>query len=90
MPVIFVARSSKLGKWASDVGLSKHVYKVGVAEAGELKAVVAAGWAGETDWNIVKKDAIEGLSEAEVIERLAGKQKMVDPNLYPKIGRAHV
>src|SRR5271156_1740406 len=85
MPVIFVARSSKLGKWASDVGLSKHVYKVGVAEAAELKAVVAAGWAGETDWTVVKKEALEGLSEADTIGRLAGKQKMIDPNLYPRL-----
>ena len=85
MSVIFVARSSKLGKWASDVGLSKHVYKVGVVEPSELKAVVAAGWAGETDWTVVKKETIEGLSEEEVIGRLAGKQKMIDPNLYPRL-----
>ncbi len=85
MPVIFVARSSKLGKWASDVGLSKHVYKVGVAEASELKSVVAAGWAGETDWTVVKKETVEGLSEEDAIARLAAKQKMIDPNLYPKL-----
>lgn len=85
MSVIFVARSSKLGKWASDVGLSKHVYKVGVAEPSELKAIVAAGWAGETDWTVVKKETVEGLTEADVIGRLAGKQKMIDPNLYPRL-----
>ncbi len=85
MSVIFVARSSKLGKWASDVGLSKHVYKVGVAEPAELKAIVAAGWAGETDWTVVKKETVEGLTEADVIGRLAGKQKMIDPNLYPRL-----
>jgi len=85
MPVIFVARSSKLGKWASDVGLSKHVYKVGVAEASELKAMVAAGWAGETDWTVVKKETVEGITEEDAIARLAAKQKMIDPNLYPRL-----
>ncbi|HUN47176.1 MAG TPA: hypothetical protein VMU85_11665 [Stellaceae bacterium] len=85
MPVIFVARSSKLGKWASDVGLSKHVYKVGVAEASELKAVVASGWAGEADWAVVKKETVEAITEEDAIARLAAKQKMIDPNLYPRL-----
>jgi len=85
MPLIFVARSSKLGKWASDVGLSKHVYKVGVAEAADLKAMVAAGWAGETDWAVVRKEAADGISEEDAIARLAAKLKMIDPNLYPKL-----
>ena len=28
MGVIFVARSAKFGKWASDVGLSKNVFEM--------------------------------------------------------------
>ena len=54
MPIFYVARSAKLGRWASDVGLGKNIYKVGVAE-GDPKALAAAGWAGETDWTIVRK-----------------------------------
>jgi hypothetical protein len=84
MPSIYVARSVKLGKWASDVGLGKHVYKVGVAD-GDPKALAATGWAGETDWAIVKSEPIEGLSEDGVVDRLAVKERMVDPNLYPKL-----
>jgi hypothetical protein len=84
MPSIYVARSVKLGKWASDVGLGKHVYKVGVAD-GDLKALAATGWAGETDWAIVKSEAIEGLDEDGVVDRLAVKERMVDPNFYPKL-----
>ena len=83
-PVLFVARSAKLSRWASDVGQGKHVYKVGVAD-GDPKALAAAGWAGETDWKIVKSREVEGLSEEEAIERLAKKERMLDPNLYPKL-----
>lgn len=84
MSVIFVARSARLGRWASDVGLGKHVYKVGVAET-DPKPLAAAGWAGETDWTIVRRRPLEDLGEDEVIARLAQKEKMIDPNLYPKL-----
>ncbi len=84
MPTIYVARSSKLSKWASDVGLSKHVFKLGCTEE-DPKALVAAGWAGETDWQLVKKQPVEGLTEAEVVERVARKEKLIDPNIYPRI-----
>ena len=84
MPVLFVARSVKLSRWASDVGQGKHVYKVGVADS-DPKALVAAGWAGETDWKLVKSRDVEGFGEEEAIERLAKKERMLDPNLYPKL-----
>ena len=84
MATLFVARSVRLGKWASDVGLSKHVYKVGVTDQ-PVKAVVEAGWAGETDWSLVKAEAVDDLDEAQAVERLAKKERMVDPNLYPRI-----
>ena len=66
MVSIYVARSPKLGRWASDVGLGRHVYKVGVTE-GDPKAIVAQGWAGETDWTIVRKREVEELSEGETL-----------------------
>jgi hypothetical protein len=84
MAMIYVARSAALGKWASDVGLSKHVYKVGITDE-PVKAVVEAGWAGETDWALVMAEELDGLDEAQVIERLAKKEKMVDPNFYPRL-----
>jgi hypothetical protein len=83
MGILYVARSVKLGRWASDVGLGKNVYKIGVAD-GDPKAL-AAGWAGETDWAIVRKMAVEGLSEEEALDRLGRKDKMIDPKLYPKL-----
>ena len=84
MAILYVARSAKLSRWASDVGLGKNVYKLGVSE-GDPKAVAATGWAGETDWTIVRKTTIEGLGEQDAIDRLARKEKMIDPNLYPKL-----
>jgi len=84
MPVLFVARSVKLSRWASDVGQGKHVYKIGVSD-GDPKALAAAGWAGESDWKIVKSREVEALEEEEAIERLAKKERMLDPNLYPKL-----
>lgn len=84
MPNLYVARSVRMGKWASDVGLGKHVYKLGVAD-GDPKQLAAAGWAGESDWSIVKAEPVDDLTEEEAVDRLAGKERMIDPNLYPKL-----
>ena len=84
MATIYVARSSRLSKWASDVGLSKHVFKLGCTDE-DPKALVAAGWAGETDWQLVKKQAADALTEAEAAERVARKEKLIDPNVYPRL-----
>ncbi len=84
MSEIYVARSPKLGKWASDVGLGKNVFKVGVADD-DPKPLIEAGWAGETDWALIKKQAVDGITEEAVIERLARKGKMIDPTYYPKL-----
>jgi hypothetical protein len=84
MSVIYVARSVKLSHWASDVGLGKHVYKVGVCDD-DPKTHATAGWAGETDWTVVKKEEIEGIDEAAAIDRLVAREKMIEPRLYPKL-----
>lgn len=83
MAVLFVARSARLARWASDVGFGKHVYKIGVCE--DPKDLASAGWAGETDWKIVRRDEVEGLSEDAAVERLARREKAIDPKLYPKL-----
>jgi|SRR5579884_861700 len=84
MPVLFVARSAKLARWASDVGFGKHVYKVGLSDE-DPNALAAAGWAGEDDWKVVRSESVEGLSEEEVLDKLARKEKTIDPRLYPKL-----
>ena len=84
MGFLYVARSAKLARWASDVGLGRYVYKVGVSEA-DPKTLAAEGWAGESDWTIVRKRAIEEPDEQEALARLARREKMIDPRLYPKL-----
>src|SRR5260370_40651963 len=81
---IFVAGSAKFGKWASDVGLSKNVFKVGYAEE-DPKAMIEKGWGGETDWTLVRKRDADRLSEEDSVARLARQEKMVDPAYYPRL-----
>jgi hypothetical protein len=84
MGFLYVARSVKLGRWASDVGLGKHIYKVGLADS-DPRALAAVGWAGETDWTVVRKREVEDADEETVLARLARTERMVDPQLYPKL-----
>jgi hypothetical protein len=88
MTAVYVATSKNLAGWAADVGLTKHVYKLGVAEGAAddaIKTLNDDGFAGESDWRLLKAQEVDGLEEADAIERLAKKEKMVDPNYYPKI-----
>jgi hypothetical protein len=85
MAVIYVARSAALSKWASDVGLSKNIFKVGVAEEPVKDLIAAEGWAGVTDWTLVKKDEAGDLTEEAALERLAKRETVVDPKYYPRI-----
>jgi hypothetical protein len=88
MAVLYVATSKNLASWAADVGLTKHVYKLGVAEGSvddAIKALNDDAFAGESDWRLLKQEDAGGAEEGAAIERLAKKEKMVDPNYYPKI-----
>jgi hypothetical protein len=85
MPVIYVARSAALSKWASDVGLSKNIFKLGVAEEPVKDLIAAEGWAGATDWTLVKKEDAGDLTEETALERLGKREIIVDPKYYPRI-----
>lgn len=84
MPVLFVARSARLARWASDVGFGRNIYKVGVTDD-DPKVLAAQGWASETDWKIVRRETVEGLVEADALVRLGRKERSIDPGLYPKL-----
>ena len=88
MPTIYVAASKELGKWGADVGISKHLYKLGVAEGSAEDAIAAlnaASYGGQSDWKLVKKQEVESLSEAAALERVQRKEKLLDPNYYPRL-----
>ncbi|HTI87049.1 MAG TPA: hypothetical protein VL966_10635 [Alphaproteobacteria bacterium] len=88
MAVVYVARSTALQKWGAEVGVTKHLFKIGVADSAEaaVKALNEAGCAGAADWKLVAKEATDAdIDEARAVERLAAREKMVDPNLYPRL-----
>ena len=88
MPVVFVASSRELAKWGGDVGLTKHIYKLGVTEDSAEEAVKAmneTACAGFSDWKLLKTETLESVDEEALIARLAQRERMVDPALYPKI-----
>ena len=84
MAIVYVAKSKILQAWGGDVGLGKNLYKIGVMEDGSPAEMLAAGFAGVADWELVKTQEAE-TTEAEALARLARKEKLVDPNYYPKV-----
>lgn len=90
MPTVFVARSAALCKWASDVGLGKNVFKVGIVDDKEaLKDIAVFGWSGESDWKVVASRDVDDLAEPELLERLGRREKSIDPDYYPHIKGTH-
>ena len=88
MAFLYVATSKALAAWAADVGLTKHIYKLGVAEGAVEDAIAALNgeaFAGESDWKLLQKQEMAEIDEASAVVRVAAREKMVDPNYYPKI-----
>ena len=88
MTAIYVASSKSLSEWGSDVGLGKHLFKVGLTEDSGKEAVDALnadGHAAQTDWVLVKADEAGDLDEPTLLERLGKREKMVDPKYYPRV-----
>ena len=91
MPTVYVASSESLQNWASDVGLTLHVYKLGVSEdSGEaaVEALNAATHAGRADWQLLAEEKVEAVDEQEALARAARKETLVNPLYYPQIKRA--
>jgi hypothetical protein len=88
MPTVYVAASKELGKWGADVGISKHLFKLGVTEASAEDAVAelnATAYAGQADWKLLKKQEVASLGEEAALERAQRKEKMLEPNYYPRL-----
>src|ERR1700730_9779866 len=84
MGVIYVARSAKFSKWASDAGITKNVFKIGLSEDDPVP-LIAGRWGGATEPTLGKKLDTDGVSEDEIIERLKRKERMIDPVYYPRL-----
>lgn len=88
MPVVYVAKSKGLQDWGAEVGLGKHVYKVGVGEgkAAEIEAALnAEPVAGHADWKVVKLQKADDPDEVAILAKLAQREKPIDPNFYPRL-----
>lgn len=84
MATIFVATSKTFQTWASDVGLGKAIYKVGIAEDQNPEEALA-NLCGCSDWKVLKSAEANELTEDAVLEKLSRKEKLVDPNYYPRL-----
>jgi hypothetical protein len=87
MAVIYIAMSPLMQEWGADVGISKHLYKVGLAEDSAKDAVAelnTEGYAGHKDWQLVGERVLD-LDASALMSRLADRQKTIDPLYYPKI-----
>jgi hypothetical protein len=87
MAEIYVAISRSLQAWAGDVGLTKHLYKLGVTDDAEaaLARLTTACCAGRTDWKLVRKQQVEGVDEAAALARVGSKEMAIDPTYYPQL-----
>ena len=91
MATFYIATSKELANWGSDVGLTKHIYKIGVTD-GRAEAAIeelnATQHAGQTDWKVAKKVDNVDVDGATAIARISTKEKIVDGNYYPRIKQA--
>ncbi|CAA6606471.1 conserved hypothetical protein [Rhodospirillaceae bacterium LM-1] len=89
MACVYAAKSKSLGEWGGDVGLTAHLYKLGVFDGTPEEAVAALNdgkLCGHDDWVLMKAESPDDLpDETALIERLARKEKLVDPRIYPGI-----
>ncbi len=88
MSVVFVAMSVAMQEWGADVGVSKHLYRVGLTD-GEAQDAVQnmcdESYAGHTDWQLAGSRDGEDLDEETLLQRAAERQKTLDPLYYPRI-----
>ena len=92
MPAAYVAMRLAQQEWGEGVGISKYLYKIGLAD-GEGKAAATAAvdalneakHAGQSDWQLCGTQDVADADEEAFITKMADRQKMIDPTYYPKI-----
>jgi hypothetical protein len=88
MPSIYVATSEAFSEWASDVGLTRNVFKVGVTDedpASVIEQLNAESHCGQTDWKLLKERDSGTVDEEAAIGRLRRKETLIDPLYYPRL-----
>ncbi|MBM3484818.1 MAG: hypothetical protein FJX66_16190 [Alphaproteobacteria bacterium] len=88
MREFYVAFSKTLTEWGDEVGLTKHLFRVGIGEEGAAAAIEALNAErslGVDDWKLIRKAPAEEFDAAEAIERVARKERLVDPDYYPRL-----
>lgn len=88
MALVYVAKSKSLQKWGAEVGLTKHLYKVGVADENAeafIEELNATNHGGRSDWKLIKKQEAGSVEEEAAYARLSGRATKVDPGYYPKL-----
>jgi len=86
MPIVFVAHSKQMAAWGGDVGLGKNLFLLSAADDADAAAAFLAGKpCGAEDWAIVKQEAVDQADAGALQDKLANKEKRIDPNLYPRL-----
>jgi hypothetical protein len=83
---IYVATSKGLQEWGADHGLTKHLYKLGIGDGkpqDEVDKLNAERLGGHADWKLIKGQKAESIDEETAIKRMAARERLVDPALYP-------
>ncbi len=86
MSTIYVAASKGQQEWGADHGLTKNLFKLGIGEGKAQEAVDALNaekHGGHADWKLIKAEKAEGIDEETAVKRLAARERLVDPGLYP-------
>ena len=88
MPLLFAATSKSLAEWGASVGLTKHIYKIGLSDAAKEKiaeALNAEKHAGREDWKLLQARQSEIEDEDAIIARAAKRERLIAPDIYPGI-----
>ena len=86
MPIVFIAHSKQAATWGADVGLGKNLFLLSTAEdADAAAAFLASKPCGAEDWVLIKKEDVESADAQALQDKLAVKEKRVDPKLYPRL-----
>jgi hypothetical protein len=86
MPIVFIAHSKQAAAWGGDVGLGKNIFLLSTADDAEAAAAfLASKPCGAEDWVLVKHEEVESADAETLQNKLAAKEKRVDPNLYPRL-----